>query len=302
MIGNVHRKLKKNAPTKAALQLEDDSSTSEEDTNPNFTAKPDEPGPSQLLTTEKDPDFISHRSQLISKPRSQMKLSVFSRKCDRRCVSDRAAADLASALLHDVSEHVQAEDRSASVIDRYKVRREKIKTRQTIQYEVYTTGHKIVAFFLDGRSDETLAITQMDDGKWRKRKVWEEHITLVEEPGSVYLGHFAPKSKSAKDISDGIFSLLNEKAFDLSELAFIGSDGKMTNTGVNAGVIRRLEEKLNSPVHWTICQLHFNELPLRHFTEAVDGKTSGPSGFRGLIGKCLKTCENLPIVNFQKTE
>ena len=57
-----------------------------------------------------------------------------------------------------------------------------------------------------------------------------------------------------------------------------------------------IELKLNKPVHHFICQLHANELPLRHLVEKLDGKTSGP------IGKLLNNCENLPIVAFEKVD
>ena len=35
------------------------------------------------------------------------------------------------------------------------------------------------------------------------------------------------------------------------------------------------------------CQLHANELNMRHLFESIDGKTSGPNLFKGEIGKCL---------------
>lgn len=47
-----------------------------------------------------------------------------------------------------------------------------------------------------------------------------------------------------------------------------------------------------------MCLLHANELPLRHLFEHLDGKTTGPRSFTGVIGKALKGCENLPVVQF----
>ena len=43
------------------------------------------------------------------------------------------------------------------------------------------------------------------------------------------------------------------------------------------------------------CQLHANELPLRHLMQKLDGKTNGPAGFTGKIGKTLKDCEKRPV-------
>ncbi|GBM61889.1 hypothetical protein AVEN_239154-1 [Araneus ventricosus] len=67
---------------------------------------------------------------------------------------------------------------------------------------------------------------------------------------------------------------------DFSNLIFLGCDGTIVNTGVFNGVIRRLELKLQKPIQWIICLLHFNELPLRHLFEC---KSSDPSSYTGDI-------------------
>ena len=51
-----------------------------------------------------------------------------------------------------------------------------------------------------------------------------------------------------------------------------------------------------------MCQLHANELPLRHLLEHLNRPTSGPTAFSGAIGKTLATCEQLPVVQFDKIE
>ena len=85
----------------------------------------------------------------------------------------------------------------------------------------------------------------------------------------------------------------------MEDIEAIGCDGTAVNTGLNGGAIRLIELKLNKPVHWFICQLHANELPLRHLIQTLDGKTSGPKGYTGNIGKKLERCETLNIVEFQ---
>ena len=75
---------------------------------------------------------------------------------------------------------------------------------------------------------------------------------------------------------------------------------KAVNTGPKGGVIRVLECKLGKPLQWFICQLHANESPLRHLMQQMDGKTTGPQGFSGDIGKKLHDCEKLPIKGFSK--
>ena len=87
----------------------------------------------------------------------------------------------------------------------------------------------------------------------------------------------------------------------LNKIQSIGCDGTNTNVGWKTGVIKRLEENFQRPLRWIICQLHGNELPLRHWLIHLDGKTSEPTQFTGPIDKLLNETrfENLPAVNFQ---
>ena len=62
-----------------------------------------------------------------------------------------------------------------------------------------------------------------------------------------------------------------------------------------------MEENFKRPLHWNICQLHSNELPLKHLLIQLDGKTSGLTQFTGPVSKLLNETrfENLQVVNFQ---
>ena len=44
-------------------------------------------------------------------------------------------------------------------------------------------------------------------------------------------------------------------------------------------------ELLSHSVHWNICLLHANKLPFRALFAHYDGKTAGPTSFKGPIGK-----------------
>ncbi len=77
---------------------------------------------------------------------------------------------------------------------------------------------------------------------------------------------------------------------------------RQPNTGWKNGAIKFIETRLKRPEQWAICLLHFNELPLRHLVEILDGKTTGPQSFSGLLGKQLAKCEFLSIVAFQRIE
>lgn len=66
------------------------------------------------------------------------------------------------------------------------------------------------------------------------------------------------------------------------------------------GVICRLERQFGRALHWCVCLLHFNELPLRHLFVHLDGETKGPKAYTGEIGVLLVECEKRPIRNFKK--
>ena len=88
---------------------------------------------------------------------------------------------------------------------------------------------------------------------------------MLAEPGSRYLGHFSPSSGTAKNIANSLIEFCKDKQIDFSKIQAIGCDGINTNVGWKTGVTRKLEENFKRPLHRNICQLHGNELPLRHF-------------------------------------
>src|SRR6476469_7563635 len=99
-----------------------------------------------------------------------------------------------------------------------------------------------------------------------------------------------------------IIDFLYTNCTSLSDIVAVGCDGTNVTTGRVGGTIRLLEEELKKPLQWFICQLHANELPLRHLMEHLDGVTAGPRVFAGIIGKSLSTCEQLPIAAFEPIE
>ena len=133
----------------------------------------------------------------------------------------------------------------------------------------------------------------------RIRLIKEEHISIIQEPGSHYLGHLTTQLGTARNISSSIMDFLQVNDIDYSQLIAIGCDGTAVNTGPKGGIIKLLEEKIDNPVHWFVCLLHTNELPLRHLIQTIHGKTSGPASFTGTIGKQLQDCDKSAIVMFE---
>ncbi|GBM80401.1 hypothetical protein AVEN_28801-1 [Araneus ventricosus] len=58
----------------------------------------------------------------------------------------------------------------------------------------------------------------------------------------------------------------------------------------------------NRPLQLFVCQLHDNELPLRHLFAHLDGTTTGLRSFTGKVTKSLAGCEKLPVISFTPIE
>lgn len=220
--------------------------------------------------------------------RNSLQIPVLARTLDRYSISDRAGAAIASAVLQDVG-IIKNEDKS-SIFDKNKIRRARSKKREGIIDGKQNSSLR--GLFFDGRSDETL---KMEDS--RRRKVREEHITLIKMPESVYLTHVCPESGTSSNIIKCILEYCDKSHITTDDLRVIGCDGTNVNVGKHSGIIANLEKHLNRPLQWFICQLHANELPLRHLINFLDGSTTGPKGFCGPIGQALKGCERLSIGN-----
>ena len=62
---------------------------------------------------------------------------------------------------------------------------------------------------------------------------------------------------------------------------------------MQTGIIARYERHIGHRLHWDICLLHTNELPLRHLVQKLDGPTSESASFKRPIGKMLADVEKL---------
>lgn len=231
----------------------------------------------------------------------RMKLPSVASICDRTGISDRAAATIASAVLQDVG--IVTTSDSSKVIDKNKIRRERKKNREKLAKKSdMELGNAIIkGLYFDGRKDVTV-IQEKKGNKFCRATVSEEHISLIEEPASKYLGHVTPKSSSSLNISQSIIHFFQDKNINITNLVAIGCDGTVTNTGNKNGVITLLEKEARKPLQWLICLFHGNELPLRHLHKFLDGKTAGPKSYSGNIGKALENCEKQTVIDFQRIE
>jgi hypothetical protein len=104
----------------------------------------------------------------------------------------------------------------------------------------------------------------------------EEYLSILQEPGSVFIGYVVPKTGSANNTLISIDEFLKAERIDRVNLWGLGYDGTNTNTGCNNGIIKLFENKLGLSMQWLSCQFHANELPLRHLIIHLDGPTTGP--------------------------
>lgn len=153
---------------------------------------------------------------------------------DRYGLSDRAAAAISTAALIDFV-IITANDKNF-VIDRNKIHRSRLKLRTT-QLEKLNFDD-IEGLCMDGRKD----ITKVYKDNAIK-KIKEEHISFVQQPNSLFIGHKTVKSNAADDIVASIEEILDEKSIPNGKITSIGSDGTNSNTGEDGGAIQKLELK-----------------------------------------------------------
>ena len=167
------------------------------------------------------------------------------------------------------------------------------------KYEEKFHGEKLVGLSYDGRRDKhTRAMVQTSTGKLKPGVITEEQISVTEEPAGRYLSHFVPAvpvppEKPALKVAEALFKIL-QKHNSTESIMILGGDSCKTNTGHKGGSHAHLEKLLGRRLYWAICQLHTNELPLRHLIEQLDGPTSSDTGFTGPVCSLLPKVSAMP--------
>ena len=99
--------------------------------------------------------------------------------------------------------------------------------------------------------------------------------------------------KPALKVVQGLLAILEENDSTQS-LQVLGGDSTNMNTGWRGGTHAHLEELLGRRLYWAICNLHCNELPLRHLITLLDGPTSSKEGFTGPVCSLLSKVGEMP--------
>ncbi|CAD6208877.1 GSCOCG00010699001-RA-CDS, partial [Cotesia congregata] len=167
------------------------------------------------------------------------------------------------------------------LLDKRTTRLQKMFANQQTTFGAKNIGLKGIYF--DGRKDYT-SIQLKKGFKYFRQTIKEEHISLVSEPESEYIGHTTPTSGQANDIANGIYDFLLEKyPQSTKDINVNGCDGTAVNTGWKGGIVRRLGEKFNRPLQWVICLLHLNELPFKNLFQFIDDTTTGPNSYADVL-------------------
>ncbi|XP_047132856.1 uncharacterized protein LOC124811415 [Hydra vulgaris] len=215
-------------------------------------------------------------------------------------VSARATAAIATATLIDAG--LITSDDKKLIIDHSKVSRaqEKVISDLSKDFDKIAKSGEVKCIFFDGRIVQTKQMIELDDSNAKfPVTVKEEHYSVCMEPGGKYLFHFTPEKatksvKHAEIIANKIVEWLTERGIDKSLLA-VGRDSTNVNTGWEGGVIKHIDIKLGKKLVWLICQLHTNELPLRHLITNLDGQTKSNNKWSGVIGSMLDHATDLDI-------
>lgn len=238
---------------------------------------------------------------------SDITLKNYALALDRTDTSDRFGSLLATTLLKDLKISIASKvckDNEAInqkifkylddlIIDKNKIRRERAKVRAETK-AASTNNSVLKCISYDGKKDMTLK-KHKSQNQGRSYKTNEEHITIVKEPGSKFVGYTTPESGTGLQIQKAIVNFLVSEGYSMNYLVAINCDGTAVNTGYKTGVNACMEKYLQRPLQWNVCLFHFNELPLKTLLINLIGKQVGPGIWNGEFGTELLSCNQYPV-------
>lgn len=247
---------------------------------------------SEMSSNESDEDYqVSSSEPPVSTKRMDLSEVVDAKV--RFTTSGRATAAIVNATLRMVG-------LSTIVVDKSKLERaQKRRFSEIDKIEVSFGG----GLYYDSRKDCTNQRTEKRDEtgklKYYRTTTREEHYSLVSQPEGIFLGHVTAKPGKAHTKAEALISFMKQKSL-LDDLMVLGSDGENNNVGsTDGGINYHIEAIIKRPLHWFICLLHANELPLKNLIQKLDGNTTSGKTLSGPIGKAIMNIVNPPIVRFK---
>lgn len=256
----------------------------------------------------KDPDFLPNYLKIVpynlKLPTSvnNLNLAPVAMEACRYNVSFKAAASIISRAFECIN--VITPEKKGLVVDSSKMRREQKKAQKNVvqKWAAKIKESKMQCFFFDGKKDNNREWIKKGDCLVQDNSMSFDNITLVQQPGDIYMGFATVAKSEAVCIFNAIKEHFSENEINLSNVCAIGCDGAPTNTGSTGGVIQFFESLLNRPIHWIICLIHLLDLLMKAVLKQIGELTKGPSEYAGSIGRHLNTCHTLPIVSFKKVK
>lgn len=250
---------------------------------------------SEVSSDGSDDDYQVSSSEALSPVRNKnLDLSEVIDAKVRFTTSGRATAAIVNATLRMVG--------LPTIVDKSKLERaQKRRFHEIDRIEIPFGG----GLYYDSRKDSSIQQTEKRDETTGKLKYYrtmarEEHYSLVSQPEGHFLGQVTTKQGKAPTKSKILISFLEEKGL-LKDLIALGSDGENNNVGSSEGGINyHIEAIIQRPLHWFICLLHANELPLKNLIQKLDGRTTSGKTLSGPIGKAILNIVNPPLVCFKK--
>ena len=217
------------------------------------------------------------------------KLPTLASVCNRYGVSNYAGAAIASATLVDYTIITKVD--KSQVIGSQKLGDERRRCREERQEAELGNLKELTSLYMyfDGKKTMTRVLVKNNKiRRWSPTIKIVDHYVVLTEPGNDYLTHVNPKTGYGKVVARAIYNFLVEHKLTTQPLYVAGCDSCRVSTGPNEVLSITWKMLLARPLHYSICQLHGNELPFQSIFYYYYGKPSGPKNWRGLIGQQIK--------------
>ena len=192
-------------------------------------------------------------------------------------ISSYQLSQLATSIMMDLK--IVTPDNQDLILDASKIDRIKKKVGERINAEAKKNikENPPLCIGFDGKKDQINFFNVINDILHPDHNI-EEHIVMTQEPGGKLLDFFTHKGK-ATVLGDKLYEKMEE--FKCTKcVSGIKGDSCNTNTGWEGGAIQQVEQRLDRPLLWCVCDCHTTEKVLHHVieNENMSGKsTSGGS-------------------------
>ena len=206
-------------------------------------------------TPTDDPDFVPDPEELIeSKGRNYKTYPNMSMNAMRYGVSNQGAAAVINGWMLDEAIYDFSKILTADKVARCK----RLLGLELVEEQDEKTG------FLHLGADGKKSLVKMPENQW----AMVDKQAVVCQSSRTFVRHYVPADGKGLKVADGFVNVLRETK-SISTLKSFSSDGCPVMTGHTNGAIRHTEVKLNRPLQWIICLLHFVELCFKHLFEAI---------------------------------